>query len=371
MKVAIVSPAPHPKDPISHYALSLISYLKEYGLSMYLFSKKIPKEVPAGLHAFETFSMPRGPLYSLLDDLVREGPFDVVEIIFSFYYFPCVSRTLEVFRAIRKRAGPLLIRLSEAIHPRYDEYLNKFQSDLAKISDLLIVDHESQLVELMSEGIPEEKVRVVPMGSDYYPRSSRRRAFFLGVDWRNLAVISYYGPISKEVPLLDVIKGVEIARKERKDIFLLISGYSPRSLDLASFEALRAECERQRWIKVLYQDPELWKVHEIFSMSSAVLLPFLDPPGVLRVCPFLHLELYSGTPPIFSKSPRFLEVLNRLRSLSFRPGDVKGIADAILEGIEKKKPMRFLRRLSKDTSWERVARAHLRIYEELSGESQV
>ncbi len=371
MKVAIVSPAHHPRDPIAHYALSLISYLKEYGLNIYFFSKRKLKDLPPQVHFFESFNVPKAPLYSLLEDLRREGPFDVIEFLFSPFYVPCVGRTLEVFEAIRKEAGPLLIKTFDVIHPRYDEYLNKFQIKLAEKCDALLIDHDAQFVELTAEGVPEDKIVKIPMGSDYYPRSSRRKRFFLGVDWRNLSVISYYGPISKEIPLLDAIKGVELARKEREDIFLLISGYSPRSLDISSFEMIKGECDKQRWAKVLYREPEIWEVHEIYSISCAVLFPFVDPPGIVRVCPYLHLELYSGTPPIFPMGIRYMEILPKASPFSYRPGDVRGIAEAILRAVEVKKPLQFMRRISKEKSWERVSKDHLKIYEQLSEESQL
>ena len=247
----------------------------------------------------------------------------------------------------------------------------KFAARIARLADEVVVHLPTQEAILTRLAIPSKKIHVIPHGtelSDEDKEVSRKR-LGLPVDAK---ILLMFGFIKKHKNLHIVLDAlVEILERFRDVYFFIAGGLAPnaskKDKDYTEFIAKRiGELRLQK--NVIY--PNKFFPNEdvpyLLRASDIVLFPYYEEDR--SASGSLHLAIGAKRPTIASRIPKFEELRNISDDLLVLPYNSSGIAGIAIRLFEDQEFRKYVINRTEEyrvlTSWQTVARQHLKLYKE-------
>jgi len=314
----------------------------------------------------------------VLDALADVGGVDVLHIQHEYGIFGRGIGIIE--KALEAREEGLARRVVFTLHTVYHSEASgearAFQRRVVEASDAVIVHSNLQEHELQMEvgGYPSNLHRI-PHGTSlnpYLDTPRRALAGSLGLEPDSLRglVVSVIGFLRRDKgidTLLEALDTIESGRHRLSRPLTVIVAGEPR--DPALLESLRIhEGGTLRLMARYLSTPEILKLS---ALSDAIVLPYRDAPGIYSVSGILHLSMGSLKPVIGTNTPRLTELYTLAPRLVIRAGDSEALArmlsllsdpDYYELTVAYAGP---LYSYAVRTSWSRMARRHLRLYNKL------
>lgn len=251
-----------------------------------------------------------------------------------------------------------------------------FAAGIARLADQVIVHLESQQAILMRLGVPPEKIRVIPHGtelSDEDKAASRER---LGVPG-DAKMLLMFGFVKKHKCLHVVLEALVEILKEFKEARLFVAGglaptASQKDRDYAEYVGKRT-AELGLEDSVIY--PNRFFPNEdvpyLFGASDIVLFPYYEEDR--SASGSFHLAVGAKKPVIASRIPKFEELKNICDELLVLPYNSSGIAGMAIRLLGDPEFRQYVAERTDEygrlTSWRAVAGQHLWLYKgKLRGE---
>ncbi len=247
----------------------------------------------------------------------------------------------------------------------------KFAARIARLADEVIVHLPTQEAILTRLAIPSKKIHIIPHGtelSDEDKEVSRKR-LGLPVDAK---ILLMFGFIKKHKNLHIVLDALmEILEKFRDVYFFIAGGLAPnaskKDKDYTEFIAKRIE-ELRLQKNVIY--PNKFFPNEdvpyLLRASDIVLFPYYEEDR--SASGSLHLAIGAKRPTIASRIPKFEELKNISDDLLVLPYNSSGIAGIAIRLFEDQEFRKYVINRTEEyrvlTSWQTVARQHLKLYKE-------
>ncbi len=245
----------------------------------------------------------------------------------------------------------------------------KYAARIASLADRVIVHLPSQKAVLTRLGVEEGKIHVIPHGTEITnePREASRARLGLPADpW----ILLMFGFVKKHKCLHIVLEALSKILEKRKDVYFFVGGGvapQPKEKDREYAEYIdRRIDELGVRENVIYENKFFPNedVPYLFGASDIVLFPYYEEDR--SASGSMHLSLGARKLVIASRIPKFEELKEVCDELLILPYNVDGLAKLILRLIEDsgfrnfvfEKTDEFRRR----TSWEEVAREHLKLY---------
>jgi len=294
---------------------------------------------------------------------------------YSIYRFddrlPLLLR--KVPRKIRKVVTIHCVRPAQVSERwRVDE---EYAGRIARLADHVIVHLDSQREILLRLRIPETKISVIPHGTrivEVDPKASRRR-LHLPEDGRMLLM---FGFIKPHKCAHVAIEALNMIREKHESVYLLIAGGLAPTAPRAHRQYASSLRERVRALglegNVIFTNrycPDE-DVPYIFGACDIALFPYYEEDRSSSGS--LHLAIGAGKPIIASRIPKFEELKNISDELLVLPYNSEAIAKLALRifGDPDFRDYIIMRTEAyrRRTSWENVARMHLKLYGKLLGD---
>lgn len=244
-----------------------------------------------------------------------------------------------------------------------------FVARIAKLADEVIVHLPSQRRVLLRRGLSPSKIHLIPHGtelSDEDKVASRKR-LGLPIEGKILLVFGFIKKHKCLHILLDVLSKIV---ERFKDMYLFVAGglaptASNEDKEYAEYLSKRIEELRIRE-NVIY--PNRFFPNEdvpyLFGASDIVLFPYYEEDR--SVSGSFHLAIGAKRPVIASRIPKFEELKKISDELLVLPYNVCGIAEVVTRIFDDHEFREYiLERIDeyrRVTSWEAVARQHLKLY---------
>ena len=244
-----------------------------------------------------------------------------------------------------------------------------YAATIAQLADQVIVHLESQRAILRRLGIPPEKIRVIPHGtelSDEDKEASRKK---LGIP-ADVKLLLMFGFIKKHKCLHVVLEALVEILKEFKETRLFVAGglaptASQKDSDYAEHVGKRT-AELGLTDSVIY--PNRFFPNEdvpyLFGACDIVLFPYYEEDR--SASGSLHLAMGAKKPVIASRIPKFEELKNICDELLVLPYNSSGIAGMAVRLLGDPGFQAYVAGRTEEygnlTSWKAVAGQHLRLY---------
>ena len=309
----------------------------------------------------------------ILDALSLVGGVDVLHVQHEYGIIPWTSRLLETLDIARRErlARSIVVTLHTVYRGSTLEGAEEFQRGALNTADAVIVHSPVQEFELHAEagGYPTNLYRI-PHGTTVNPYLGKPRRILaaqLGIPLSLLKrrLIAFPGFIRPDKGL-DTLAGA--LRILGRDAPALVLGGEPVGGGLEAFEGLEEVHVIPRYLSAS-------EIMMLAAISDAVVLPYRDPPGKYAVSGVLHLSIGSLKPVIGSSVPRLYELYTLTPRLVFRAGDPGDLAAKLRETLDAAGYDNMVTYASPlysyavRTSWPRIARRHLALYERILGEA--
>lgn len=247
--------------------------------------------------------------------------------------------------------------------------IEEFTREIAHRSDRVIVHLASARDILRRLGIPEEKISVIPHGtelSDVEKDASRRR-LGLPQDSKILVMFGFVKPHKCAHIALEAVKQLS---KEIKDVYFFIAGgLAPTASekDREHVAHLKSRVEELRMEeKVIF--PERFFPNEdvpyILGAADVILFPYYEEDRSSSGS--LHLSIGAKRPVIASRIPKFADLGEVSDELLVLPHNSSGIAEVALRLFKdpefEKYVLERMETYRKRTSWLATAKKHLELY---------
>lgn len=312
------------------------------------------------------FELEEAPYMQGLKKTLKEGGFEIVHSTEDFQ--PC---SWQASSYAKEHKIPLFItrwlywkpniRLA-TLFQLYDRYI----STIVRNRAFAIIAPSSSIKEyLMSYGVKEEKIHMIPSGVDieaFSPNPSSMLRERLGIaDEKIILSIARLHPLKG---LHHLIRAYGYVAKNFPGTRLVILGKGPQEKEL---KELAKELNVEKNVSFLTEHVPHEKISEFYN--SADIFAF---PSIVEPFGMVNLEAMAcGIPTVASNTGGMRDmVLQGKTGFLFMPGDVKGIGDALtamLSDESKRKEMGIeARKRALEYDWRKIAKQILGRYEEAS-----
>ena len=259
--------------------------------------------------------------------------------------------------------------------------MEDYNRRVGELADAVVVHQRSQREALLRQGLSEEAVHLIPHGTELLERQvpqlqgkeEARAALGLPQEGRIILSFGFLGGRYKNKGVL--IEALARLLDRIPDVHLFFSGY-PREGSLEDLESKRQLEERARQLglegRVHFAERFIpdEEVHLVFGASDVAVFPYLQ--SFFSASGALHLAMGAGLPVVVSRIPKFEEVSQEISpEVTFDPHDPEELAKVLMrllgDGDFERKILERVRAYALRTSWEEVARAHMRLYRALVG----
>lgn len=325
----------------------------------------------------------RGDYRKKILEAVAEDRAEVVHFQHAPDLFGCDGRLPSLLGELRGRG----VRTVVTLHTVYDDgplsgllpstAPSRFHRALGEAADRVIVHHRHGMAErLAAHGVPGEKIRVVPHGTDAVPRrdpAGSRRA--LGLPEQGL-YFTFFGFIHVQKNVHTALAAFARAARRESGAHLLIAGkpfrdrlYNRAYLALMKARSSLAGLGGRAHFLDGYVPAGL--VPAVFGASDVLLLPHWQKYG--SASGVFHQAIGAGKPIIVARGPKFEDGLGRLAAfpqLTPEPFSASQWTDAMLAlcrdpGLRERAGA-VLSGYAAETSWPNVAAATRAVYLELA-----
>ena len=392
MKIAYLGRYPPAECGIAEYTWFLVEEMRRVsGVEIVVLGNEdVPREAAFSdnvrvLRVFRSASSD----YSRVLEALREIRPDILHIQHDYSFFPQSIEFLELLRRCREMGIRIVVTMHTVKAPtgiaravagettfsegaRQDFELIMFQRKLVELSDAVIVHSYLQEHELWIQGVDIEKVVIVPHGTLINPHISRDRRAVLeelrraGIDLGEGMVISLPGFVRPDKGLDIALKAFDIV--SRRIDAVLVMGGAPQGAGSEKLRDALAQVAGRR-SRVVFVDRFIDRdtMLKILAASHVVVLPYREVRGLIGVSGVLHLAMGSFRPMVCTRVPRLVEYCERVPHLCARQGDFMEFSYKLmnlLENLENyRRDLEPVWRYALDTSWSRVARKHVEVYE--------
>jgi glycosyltransferase involved in cell wall biosynthesis len=226
--------------------------------------------------------------------------------------------------------------------------------------------------ELLSQGVSPEKILIIPHGTrnpfiknEEGGREATRAA--CGVP-QNMKMVLAFG-------FLEPDKGFEelmMVVSRMREAFLVIAGEKASKDDGQFVDRLQAigDFQLENRFKLINHYLEEIELLKLMTASDVIVMPYrpVGPDDMhYSVSGILHLALSQGRPIVACSNPKFVELENLIPELVVPSMDLRAL-NSILKRVMTDAPFRKLAvakilKYASETSWEKVARLHVKAYE--------
>ncbi len=377
MRIAFVSTFPPTRCGIAEYCYDLISAIKTISKNVYIevfadndtiqrfdnnLNIYIHKCFIKGVEGFDELYL----------KLVERGPFDIIHIQHEYSLFPQMSKGfLELIKNIKDKrlCKELIITMHNVYHLcKGLEYI-KYQREICRNVDKIIVHSILQQYELWSQGVCMEKIQLIPHGTPInkyvnFSKDELARALNL-TEIKDTFNVLIPGFIRWDKGFDIIIKISDILSNIDSKIRLIISGI-PQGFDgMKIYEKLKIAKRKNifAFFKYLTKNELL----ALVSFADVILLPYREHPGHIGVSGMLHTAISGYKPIIATKVPRLIEYQEIMPELMLDDLKPEDIVDLILYVKENynyiiRKIRRMYKKFIIDTNWYSIALKHLKFY---------
>lgn len=244
-----------------------------------------------------------------------------------------------------------------------------YAGKIAKLADNVIVHLESQKAILLRLAVPEEKIEVIPHGTELSAEDQlkSRRKLQLPEEGK---ILLMFGFVKPHKCLHIALEALYQILKEKNDVYLFVAGGLAPS---ASKTAQNYVSKMEAKIKDLGLDQNVIfpnyfypneDVSSIFAAADVVLFPYYTED--LSASGALHLSIGAQRPVVASRIPTFEELKNICDKLLIPSYNSSAIAKIVLRLINDPEFSRdihnSLEKYRTFTSWRNVAKKHLEVY---------
>ncbi len=322
--------------------------------------------IPSFMHQEEKYS-------ELLDKLSEVNGVDILHVEHEYGIFGRHNGLIEALKeAIKERlVGKIVITMHTVKHPLSgEEKALMFQREL-NFFDKIIVHSFLQEFELLHQGILPDKIVRIPHGTFLNPYLWKPRYMLieeLDLDPSSVHgfIITVPGFLRRDKGLDLLIKAVKPLIRDREEYTVIVAG-EIRDYGLKKeVEEMVSNGPNLVFINRFLKHDEMLK---IVALADAVILPYRDKIGTYSVSGILHLSMGGLKPIIGTRAPRLIELYIHAPRLTIPPRNPEELMKKIKwlrENYEIAIPyMSSLYSYAIRTEWHRMARRHLRLYNEL------
>jgi glycosyltransferase involved in cell wall biosynthesis len=285
--------------------------------------------------------------YSIVKKIKEIAP-DVINITWDFLWYNLLSPYLKKYPLILTDEEPLLKVLTF-----YGKSLYKiFKSHTYKMSDVIIVHGKRAKKHLSRKGVPESKIRVIPIG-----------ALSLYTKWKRCVAeekcVLLFGAIEEYKGLEYLIKAAPLIISSVPDARIIIAGRGK------AYQKYKNQLN-EHYFEVHNRYIPDEEVAFFFERAAVVVLPYThgSSSGVIPLAyafrkPVVVTDVGDVADPVEDGKTGFV----------IPPRDEKSLAEAVVkllvdENLREKMKMNIKRKVENELSWERIADRMIRIYEE-------
>ena len=285
---------------------------------------------------------PHSSIYAFLYEIHRRYPtISTIHAVFESPFSPIIAKNI----AIKNFTYRILASITEFI-----KYLVK--------SDRIVVHTYTDKNTLIKRGVDSRRIVVIPHGAyTLFKKYGKNRSK------NEENCILFFGHITENKGVEYLMRAVPIISKEIPDIKIIIAGkgdfskYSKYIMDISKFEIYNEYIQNER-------------VPELFSRAKIVVLPYIAHRGHSGV---LTVAFSFGKPVVVTNVGSLPELVkNGKEGLVVPPRDPKALADAIIKILEddklRKKMSRNALKKAEELSWDKIAKKHIKVYEEVIAE---
>jgi len=213
-------------------------------------------------------------------------------------------------------------------------------------------------------------IYVIPHGSLIWeptPKELARKALGLPLDKK---IVFLFGFAAETKGFEEVAK----ASSKLKDTLFIISGAIHDLLkEHGHAVATRIKSLKSENVILLEKYLSEGEINLYASAADCLLFNYKTPQFVSSASGALHRVLAAGKPIVCTFDNRLIELEDGVHALKYRQNDIDGMIHCLNLIFEDKDLAERIgknaRRLAEKTSWEKIARLHIKVYNEIAGDS--
>ena len=331
-----------------------------------------------GVLAYPVLERAAASYSPLLELLTEIGGADIVHVQHEFGIFGETEAIIDaVAEARRERlARATVITLHTVYHPMGLEKGKETRlrvNRAASMLDAVVVHSVLQEMELLSQGLPVEKVYRIPHGTSIntyidVPRGVLAARLGLPKDLVEKRIVAVPGFLRRDKGLETLLKAFTRLRNGR-DVRLVVAG-EPQGRGAEEVARIVEEYasldERIVYVRRYLSGQ---KVLMLAALADLIVLPYEDRPGKYSVSGILHLSMGSLKPIVGTRVPRLVELYQlapRVTVKPYSPGSLAAKIKWVLDNYDD--AVVYMERVygyAVRTRWQRMARRHLELYRSL------
>lgn len=308
---------------------------------------------------------------AILDSLDEIKELDLIHLNHGYDCFEISNEFITFLEELRLRAK-VVITMHTVNNFRKGTDIRWFNRMLANKTDILIVHSSPMKDELLSQGVSPEKILIIPHGTrnpfiknEESGRETTRAA--CGIP-QNMNMVLAFG-------FLEPDKGFEelmMVVPRMREAFLVIAGEKASKDDKQFVDRLQAigDFQLEGRFKLINHYLEETELLQLMTASDVIVMPYrpVSPDDMhYSVSGVLHLALSQGRPIVACSNPKFVELENLIPELVVPSMDLRAL-NSVLKKVMTDAPFRKLAvakilKYASETSWEKVARLHVKAYE--------
>ena len=355
MKIALVSEYPPVHSGFATYEHYLVNAFRPLNLEIHL----------------SPITRTRVDYEGILDSLDEIKDLDLIHLNHGYDCFEISNEFITFLEELRLRAK-VVITMHTVNNFRKGTDIRWFNRMLANKTDILIVHSSPMKDELLSQGVSPEKILIIPHGTrnpfiknEEGGREATRAA--CGVP-QNMNMVLAFG-------FLEPDKGFEelmMVVSRMREAFLVIAGEKASKDDGQFVDRLLAigDFQLEGRFKLINRYLAENELLQLMAASDVIVMPYrpVSPDDMhYSVSGVLHLALSQGRPIVACSNPKFVELENIVPELVVPSMDPRAL-NSVLKKVMTDAPFRKLAvakilKYASETSWEKVARLHVKAYE--------
>ncbi|WP_309491992.1 glycosyltransferase [Candidatus Hecatella orcuttiae] len=378
MKIAYISTYPPTSCGIAEYTRNLAEATSRLtGVNVTVLSDNFGNSAARidelGILVIPSFSPSKLSYGSLLKVASEHGPFDVIHVQHEYGLFRPTVRTLEAFKGLKKHCRRLTVTMHTVVSS-FRKRIAEHQERLCRTSDTVIVHNTAQEYELLSQGVDPAKVQKIPHGTCIIGFSRIDK----GETLKKLNLSSLNGKflfvcpgfIRRDKGQNTLIKAFSRVHEKLPNTACIIAGIPPRvnGAELVANVESSLTADGVNGMITMKKYLTNDELDLILKAADVVVFPYKDQRGIWSVSGAFHKAVGCFKPVICSRVPRLAECSMMAPDITVPKNDVNALAEKMMtaathyEGFLKK--CRPLMELALSTSWQKIAKMHLNLYQQ-------
>lgn len=299
---------------------------------------------------------------------------DLIHLQYEPSIFDSVEQLSEFFQKIPPKVKKVVtlhcIRPAQFAPKSREEEL---EFSLASWTDKVIVHQKSQYLILKRWQMPDEKIELIPHGTELSKRDKLEARQLLDLP-ESAKVLLMFGFIQPTKNIHVVIELLKKIAAEVPDAFLFIAGGLvpyPQKEDQDYLEKIRRKIDELGPLKSRVRFAGYFFPHQdipfLLASADVILLPYCDEDRSASGA--FHLALGANRPVVAYRIPKFEELMEICDELLVLPNDRHGLEHTIIRVLTDEKFRTFakeqIEKYAQKTSWEKIAAKHLDVYKSM------